>query len=551
MNPSKDYRHDLDYLLQQDLIANFIPSIGQKPWQVVYAIDDRGPDRSAIFCALLERKAVKGALEKDGWDLAIGDGLPGFSQSWQEGKTTTTYHRFGTEGLRPLVISRNFHGAFPCYLELCEEFRLFHNLAEDHQRGLLLDFDESGYEVEVARITERKVEVNWRYLLQFLAATQLYLAIYFDSIRYSMIPLEKVPKEKQQLEYREKKMRYSVNVRECDFQRDYRTLSRLLGKVIVAPLPIKKCGKWPFEERGTDPEVSFIIGVTPDGRFQEFTSNPEKLSNYFGANQGAPHYLTPVYFRKEVLQKYYAEPDRYSVEDGYLRCLGLWGMQIDNDHPTHVIAFLGDLGRDLPYRERLHWKQYNVPPPANAGISATCFRRSFLAQFADPESVDLVFTQKYQELNKTWRERMGWPLFLEPKPGDEHVLAVHIPVTGSQRELDEQILALTKLLVDSLNEQGLERELTEKRKEERGIQKFERFLKNKGCKHGEEIIVFLRDLQGLRSAGVAHRKGSEYERRLERLGILGKDNRDVMKILLMRAVNALHLLLLDCVQGME
>src|SRR2546422_7672542 len=48
-----------------------------------------------------------------------------------------------------------------------------------------------------------------------------------------------------------------------------------------------------------------------DGEPVEHTSNHEKLGNYFGANADAPHYLTPIYFRKEVLGKYYADPDRY------------------------------------------------------------------------------------------------------------------------------------------------------------------------------------------------------------------------------------------------
>lgn len=543
MSASKDYRLDLDYLLQQDIITDFIPRIGKVPWQIVYAIDDKHPDSFAVFSALLEARAVKKALKKDTWDLRIGDGLPGFSRSWQGGRETATYHRFGTEGVRPLVIYRDFHGAWPSYLELCEEFRHFHNLAEDHQRQILLDFDESGYEVEVARITERQVEVNWRYLLQFLAATQLYLAIYFESIRYSLIPLQDVSEESRRLEYRDEKSRYSRYIMECDFQRGYCTFSRLLGKVIIAPPPIEKCGKWPFEERETGPEVSFIIGIGPDGELKEFTSNPDKLSNYFGANPGAPHYLTPVYFRKEVLQKYYAEPERYAVEDGYLRCLGLWAMQIDNNYPSYIIAFLGDLGRDLPYCERLHWRAFNVPPPADASISKTCYRRSFLAQFAEPESVDLVFRQEYQRLNSAWREKMGWPLFLDPKPGDEHILqTIHVPVTNSQRELDEQILGLTKLLVDSLNEEELTKALSEKRRDEKGIDKFERFLECKRFAQTEEVIQFLRDLQRLRSTGAAHRKGKEYEKVLVKLGIVGHRPPEVMKDLLTKAVAILRIL---------
>jgi hypothetical protein len=61
------------------------------------------------------------------------------------------------------------------------------------------------------------------------------------------------------------------------------------------------------------------------GKPVRHTCDPDKLANYFGKNPEAPHYLTPVFFRAEVLEKYYADPGKYSVEDGSLRCGRLWG----------------------------------------------------------------------------------------------------------------------------------------------------------------------------------------------------------------------------------
>jgi len=541
MSTAKDYQRDLDHLIQRDLIAGFIPHIGKDTWQVVYEIKDTDRNRFAVFSALLERKAVKGALKEESWDLHIGNGLPGFSQSCHKGKKTTTYHRFGTEGIRPLVVVREFHGAWPSYIELCEEFRHFHNLAEDHENQCLLGFDESGYKVKIAKISEHRVDIDFVYLRRFLAATQLYLAIYFESVRYSQIRLDDVPENQRLLEYRDTLSRYSLRVATCDFRKGFLTFSRLLGKVIIPPPPIEECGQWPFDEKSMEREVSFLIGVNPDGTPVEHTSNPDQLANNFGANPGAPHYLTPVYFKREVLQKYYAEPERYSVEDGYLGCLGLWGIQIDNSHPTHVVAFLGDLGRDLPYRERLHWKAYNVPPPHDAGISETFCRRSFLAQFAEPSSVDLIFRNEYQELNNAWRDKFGWPLFLDPADEDKHILAIHIPTTESQRELDEQILWLTKLLVDSLNEDELVKGLP-KVENEKGIGKFERFLESKKCPHTKEIVEFLRHIQRLRSTSVAHRKSRDYRETMKRLDLTGKSGPEVMETLLNKAVGMLRTL---------
>ncbi|MHB8659781.1 MAG: site-specific integrase [Solirubrobacteraceae bacterium] len=52
---------------------------------------------------------------------------------------------------------------------------------------------------------------------------------------------------------------------------------------------------------------------------------------------------TPVFFRKDAVRKYYGD-DFYKIEDGYLRCAGIWGLRLDNDLPDHVMVYLGDLG---------------------------------------------------------------------------------------------------------------------------------------------------------------------------------------------------------------
>ena len=114
---STDPRLDPAYILQDDLIRDFLPSLGQKQWQVVYASRDDNPGRFDIYSALLPSADLATALTQESWDLNINDGLPGFSESWRQGKKVTIYHRFGHSGeIRPLVIHRHFHGAWPSYI---------------------------------------------------------------------------------------------------------------------------------------------------------------------------------------------------------------------------------------------------------------------------------------------------------------------------------------------------------------------------------------------------------------------------------------------------
>lgn len=540
---SKPEPNTLEFLLQEDVIAEFLPSIGKDQWQMLYCSSDNNWSRFGVSCALLDKGAADKAMEHDGWDLMIGDGMPGFSQSWSEDGQVTTYHRFGgaSAGLRPFVLRRSFYGAFPSYLEMDEEFRLFHDLAEDKERGLLLAFDASGREIEVVRIYPTEAHARLKYLRQFQAATGLYLAIFIDSVRYSKVPLSDIPADRSELIEEGDMFRWRRGVANCDFVNGAETFSRLLGKVIIAPPTQDKSGVWPYEANDDQKEVSFVIGVDEDGNEVEHTSDPGKLDNYFGANPGSPHYLTPVYFRREVLTKYYSESDRYSVTDGQLSCLHLWSCQIDNDHESYVVVFLGDLGRDLPYEERLHWRQYNIAP--EGGVSETTFRRSFLAQFADAQTADLEFRRKYNSLVRDWEKVHGWSLFLAPSSGDAHLLdTIRIPVTNSQAELDEQIGHLTKLLIDSLNEKELAALASDLEAGAKGISKLAGFLEATQFPEHQPVIQLFRDLQTLRSTGSAHRKGSGYEKIIAKLGVQPGRKPDAVRRLLEEAIVVLDAL---------
>ncbi|HSU30796.1 MAG TPA: hypothetical protein VLJ11_06145 [Bryobacteraceae bacterium] len=542
--PMTKFKPDtLEFLLQTDVTEALLRETGSKQWQPLYRHSEGPEHRFTMWCALLDGEAAENAIERDSWDLSIGHGKPGFSESWPKGRKEKEiiYHRFGdTSGIRPLLHRRSFSGAFPQYLELDEEFRHYHDLAEDKTRDRLLTFDASGREIEVVRITSNEVTAQLKFLRQFQAGTELHLAILLDSVRYSTIPLKNVPSEECTRVEVGTGARWRRDIAQCKFKQGYETFSRVLGKVILPPTDRAKAGIWPFVDEARR-SVSFVIGIDQEGNEFEHTSDPDELDNYFGANPGAPHYLTPVFFRREVLAKYFGEPHRYEVSDGRLTCLNLWSCQIDNDLQSYVVVFLGDLGRDLPYEEQLHWRQYNVVPDGE--ISETNFRRSFLAQFVNAEAADLTFRQEYTDICATWVNRQGWPLFLPPSSGDSHLLdTIRIPVTNSQSEFDEQVGCLAKLLVDFLNEKAISECAGPFEPEAKGITKFDRFLEQTQFPERTSLIQLLRDLQDLRSAGSAHRKGSRYEKITGKLGVNEAQKADAIRRLLSQAAAGLRVL---------
>jgi hypothetical protein len=485
-----------------------ITSAGARTWVTVYE-SWHGDDNGAVFAMLSPPEIRGGVLSHDTWDLSIGDGAPGFNGSAGDEDDPPFYMRHGTlDGAEPLVLVQSHHDILPRMLpQLCEEFRLYHNLWLSLDGKRLVKLNDDGSEEVVAEIEHDRVLVRTKYLRQYQAGKQMDLVIFVDSVRVVDDPdftaqLGELVSESTV----DKQIRLSLEVSDRVYGRS-RPFSRLLGKKVLPPPPVERAGIWPFDER-VEVYPEFIIGEDADGVEVTNTCEPDTLANYFGANPDSPHYLAPVYFRRDVLQRYFEHPEKYSVGDGYLRCGGLWGVRIDNDSPHHVMVFLGDLGRDLPESERPYWRAFNVVP--TAAMSHTVYTRSFLGEPAAPEAPDLVFKPLYERFKIAWLTEQSWSLFKDLHPEDEHVLQrLRVPLNQSQPEFEDQVLGLTKLLVDALDESALGTQLPSKIPDEKGIGKLERYLAGNGYPHVERDIAFLRRLQRLRTKLAAHRKGSD------------------------------------------
>ncbi|MFF2317955.1 hypothetical protein ACFVTE_16995 [Arthrobacter sp. NPDC058097] len=490
--------------MEQEAQEKLFHSLGGGPWTILKDSEFRDDINFGIYCALGDPASRSKFLADPGWDLTPTAGAPGFSQGGGE----TTYHRnWSEDGVEPFVLEREFYGAREDYVEIQQEFRLFHNLALDKQTGNLIKPHDDGSEEVAVKFNGNQVLVRTRLIKQYMAARQMDLHIYIDSLVYGSSD-ETIPEE-WVIETDSTRLELHVQKKGFPFKKPS---TRLLGKKILPAGPIETCGVWPFESAQEYPE--FIIGEDEHGRPVRYTCDPDQLANYFGKNDHAPHYLTPVHFRKDVLQKYYDRPELYSVSDGGVRCAALWSCRIDNDHADRVIVFLGDLGRDLPASERNYWRGFMITPDTK--ISETNFRRSFLGQFTDPKSVDLIFKRRYDELNEAWSDLHGWPLFRSPEGPDKHLISrLRLPLNDSQAEFESSIRLLTQLLVDALNEKQIESQLSTKQPNEKGISKLERLFAEEERLQGNDVKV-LRSLQEVRSRVTAHRKGSDYEKVLDK-----------------------------------
>jgi hypothetical protein len=474
-------------------------------WITLY----RCKGEEAYFSALIAPERVSRTLESMDWDLHWDNMRPHLVRYGQGEGAKICYERFEEDGVEPVVIVREGNGG--SFVELAEDLRLFLDLYP-HDDGALVQVSDSGTIDIVAMVAPEEVRILKRPLLRYLQARQMYLAVFFDHI-VTLVDTKSnpLPEGERHVDMRKADRFWCFG--STDEHGD--PISRLSGKRLLAPPP-RSLRLESEEER----YMTFIIGEDAMGGAVEYSANPAALGDFFGKNPDAPNYLTPVYFRRDVLDRYFHNPSRFEVSDGVVRCGSNWLLRVDDDHREYVIVFLGDLGRDLPYTEQLHWRAHNIRP--GGALSKTARTRSFDARFADGEQPEHRFKAAYNRFTKGWVAAYGWPLFRPLVPGDIHLLTkLHVPTSNNPAELDAQLLGLAKILVDSLNDEALDAAMAAPSTEERSLAKLERYLTLKAYPHAARDVATLRAIQSLRSAGAAHTRGSNYEKALRRLKLEG------------------------------
>ena len=535
--------HDIEnYYHQKQNIEYLKNSYGKELWIQVAGNNKLDEADAGFWAALVNLNDLKKVHKEYGWDVHIGTQTPGFVEYVND---SVKYERISSFGVycEHIVNYREFYGIRPNYVEIVEEFRLLNNLYHDSISNIFFAIKENGECEEVAKIDNNNVFIKLKYLIKYSTAKQMALLLFFD-IRYRINgTLQQNNLHSFSENFVQEDLIYSIWGDEM-LGSNY-VYSTLMGKKIIKPKPIDTCGYWPYEIEKE--YLDFIIGTDEFGENKMYTSDPNKLANYFGANPKSPHYLTPVFFRKEVLQKYMSHPDIYNIEDGYLRCGGLWGLRMDNHHKDYVVVYLGDLGRDLPRDEQPHWKNYNVV--SDKGISNVKFKRDFLGCFADAEISDLKFKADFLKFQKQWHNRFGWDLFLPLTSDDEYNFEkIHIPIVNTQDEFDHLVLSLVKTIIDSINEKEINKLLKDTLDKKNGqelkgsISKLERWFEEKNLPEYITHIEFLRNLQNLRSSGTGHRKGSNYDKISAVFDLNNKNYVDVFDSILKSVNNFLFFL---------
>jgi hypothetical protein len=537
---------ECDFLIFKDYLSS--NEHLDKDWITVARFDDfESASSFGTFSVLVPNRLLFKIriLRNSDWEQYTSFGNPYFSQSFPSKKIC---FNVGNEAVQngisfeAFTILREFHDAFPSRVEIAQNFVLYHGLYLNNQSQNYIE--PLSEDIVISYEGPAHVKIKTSYLKDYLAARQMVLVRYHDHRRIVNKPVKSVfGKNEITLKVRDRYRHFSIFIGR-GLITGQETISRLLGKDIILPFKEPRHADFLFlagKERKK--YANFLIDEDKNGRAIEETCNEKELSNNF-VDRGKVHYLTLTYFKSEVLQKYYENPRRYTVNAGYLHFLDMWGIPFGLNQAGLVHVWLGDLGR-LPYEEQLHFREYNVAP--SGGVNKEFIQTQLLAKFV--ETKDLVYTLKklYREVNDLSQQKIGFKLFQDLSKEDAHIYkTIHEPTTDENKELDEQLISLSKLLTDSIHKSELKAKLSWRPstpKEDTNILYLEKMLEENFKVQNtasRQIAQPFRNLQRLRSESAAHRKSAQFQEILNEMGLMNKTPQQVFQILVNSLIGALR-----------
>jgi len=245
--------------------------------------------------------------------------------------------------------------------------------------------------------------------------------------------------------------------------------------------------------------ATFKIIDRKNKKLVDTSCSPQHIVNYF-TKSDLPWEISPAFFRPEVLHRFKADPEKYTIDDRSIGCRNAWFLKTyDINEADQVHTYIGYLA-NLPYEEQLYWKSFNEWP--KDGISKRALQTDILGQF--PDEVDPLVGLKMQIKSLDSFPPSWW----KPR-GEEIIDKVLDPATDSVEEWGNEVLAFDHLIVEGFLVKPLKAIIEANggkyEKDWRSLKLLELGLSKTGCtdEQAKKIVEPLRELHGLRNA-MAH-----------------------------------------------
>jgi hypothetical protein len=353
-----------------------------------------------------------------------------------------------------LVFGRAFEGSRDAksYFELHQDLTHAHALHWVDERAAWCRLDDSGDVIDLAKVdaialpggddAAKTVSLNRDLLNLHMAATNTCLVQMFDSV---VTPAEfhgfDGGKEKEFCDpTRHLVMKYRLDTHDASFFRG--------AQIIFPPLDSKELGaKIYLAGKAPKQFASFITQDFKNKRVIEVSCDPEKLASYFQQDSSLPFQTSPVFFRPDVLDKYKADPDKYTLESRSITCRNSWSLKTyDVNEAGQVHTLIRYLGY-LPYAEQLYWKSFNEAPKAS--ISKRSYTTDFEGSFdTTPDGLRSLKST----LDDLGRRQPAWFTLHEKAL----VGQLHYPLTTSNKTWNDALIGIAKCVVEGLKKSYFE-----------------------------------------------------------------------------------------------
>ncbi|RCV88346.1 hypothetical protein [Billgrantia montanilacus] len=499
---------EFDEWCRQDDILPFLLADAGDDYVVIYASLDH-----AYIYALLIPQHVN--LEEHGQDLRGWSSNPfsgwGLVASQEDAWIEKPCQSEGSEILKEatqIIFGRSFEGHADkhTYFEVNQEITQVLDLHHITERDAWCRLDRHGDIEECIKHVEfeggRAIVVKSDVLARYCAASQTQLLRMFDFTRFRKgnFPGWGDGREERNLtEYPGIAVWLTVQPGVGSYSRGVQIIEPKMTAASV------RDEIWGLNDEEGKEYASFIAQDWKNKRIVEISCAPGATVNYF-TKSNLPFELSPAYFRPEVLSKYKADRQKYTLQDRSITCRGAWHLETyDINQAGQVHTYLVYLRR-LPYEEQLHWKQYNEAP--KTGLSKRAFTTDFEGQWYDEYDPLPALKSRLRALLDS---SCPWWILPDPDKLDE----VQYPVTTSRDEWANEVMGLDQLLVEGLVQKWLKAKAIELGQAPtanmRQLKLLERCLIGLGFEedHAYEVMGPFHELHNLRSLVRGHRWGTE------------------------------------------
>ena len=411
---------------------------------------------------------------------------------------------------RQLVFERTFEGREGegrSYFEILQEYAHVTALHWRPEEQAYCRFNEENGDLEhIVSITSQKnrsgvtlVSFKWDPLEQYLAASNSVLIRRFDFTLYRHSIMgwpdgpEDIFNENDYFFYRQKNAGYAAYTRGVQIIRPSRSKSAIFSSIQDELFGRKK--KY----------VEFIAHDWRNNSLAKISTDLTATTNYFEAHKNSlPYETSPAFFRPEVLLKYKADRDKYTVAPRDIHCRNAWWLRrYDANEAGQVHAYICDL-RNLPYEEQLYWKSFNENP--KAGISERALTHDFkgeMVPITDPLENILELASRWAKSDLEW-----W------KIREENLLKrVNKPLTTSRDEWAEAFMGLSKLIVEGFQVKAVRMKLKEAEvafsEEDKSLVLIEKLLAGSHGSVTSQRLEGLRTVQNIRNKVKGHSGGRD------------------------------------------